>query len=227
MRATGARSTAGRPGNGSGVRPEFVASVPGEEDGSGLASVTPRKLPEGSVVARSEIRPCGRSGVGACAALLLLLLQGSPHACGLVPASRGSFFRRHRGLLSVSRRFPVVWTTTTGTTRSERERPGRPAIRAYPRSGPSRHGAPHPLASHGCMASIVWTSIFSNGKGHVHLGLRSGSLRDDGLRGIPPEAVLSKLAAVGPCRRVPGSGPRSPRRAAWTGRSSARPRGCR
>ena len=109
-------------------------------------SVKPRILPERSVVARSEIRPCGGSGVGACAALLLLLLQGSPHACGLVPASRGSFFRRHRGLLSVSRRFPVVWTTTTGTTRSERERPGRPAIRAYPALAPAVTVPPHPLA---------------------------------------------------------------------------------
>ncbi len=43
--------------------------------------------------------------------------------------------------------------------------------------------------------------------------------------GRPSEAVSPRKIAVSRCRRPPRPGPRSPRRAAWTGRPSARLRG--
>ena len=47
---------------------------------------------------------CGL-GVGARAPLLLLLLQGGTHACGLLSASWGALLGGHRGLLS----FPGIF----------------------------------------------------------------------------------------------------------------------
>jgi hypothetical protein len=61
---TGARCPAGRPRNGSGVRPEFVASVPGEEDGSGLATRSRRGHSR-----KGPSWPDRRSGLAAAQAL--------------------------------------------------------------------------------------------------------------------------------------------------------------
>lgn len=61
--------------------------------------------PGRAVVARSEIRSRRGSGVGARATLLLLLLQGGTHACGLPSASWGALLGGHRGLLS----FPGIF----------------------------------------------------------------------------------------------------------------------
>lgn len=100
-----------RPVYGSGVRPRSVARDSPTMRADPVWPLGPavaEGLPERSLVARPDIRSRDNSAVGARAALLLLLLQRGPHACGL-PASWGAFLRGHRYLLSVSRRLPGQW----------------------------------------------------------------------------------------------------------------------
>ena len=93
-----------------------------------------------SVVVRSEIRPRDASGVGARAALLLLLLQGGTHACGLLPASWGALFRGHRSLLSVARPLLLHRRPLGTLAQLDRNARGRPAVRACPVLAPAVTG---------------------------------------------------------------------------------------
>ena len=115
------------------------ASAPDE---GGSAAVGSREdTPERSVVARSEIRSRGGSGVGARAALLLLLLQGGTHACGLLPASWGAFLGGHRSLLSVLDGFR--WSGRPRRGQLDRNATDPAGRRSRdPASGPSRSRRP-------------------------------------------------------------------------------------
>lgn len=179
--------------SGSGVRPEFGGPVHAE----GRFSKVRRGL--------IGIRPRDASGVGARAALLLLLLQGGTHACGLLPASWGALFRGHRSLLSVSRRL-LLHRRPWGRHNSIGTREARPAGGSRMlRSGPGRHGPAHPRASHGRMASTASASIFSNRKVDVHLATvrrpahrLSSRPRPPG--GFPRRPLFRSCPAVGRCR---------------------------
>ena len=139
----GSQLTAGVPGT-KRHSAEFVAWSRARRTIQSRHSV-PRS-PRRSLVARSDIRPCGGSGVGACAALLLLLLQSGRMRAVLFRRLGARFFAGIRGLLSVSRRFRWSGRPRRGQLdRNARDPAGRRFARPPLRPQPSRRPATRPL----------------------------------------------------------------------------------
>ena len=164
--------------SGSGVRPEFGGPVHAEGPFS--------KVRRGLI----GIRPRDASGVGARAALLLLLLQAA--------RMRAVFFRRlgarcFAGIAaSYQSRDDCCCIDDPGddTTRSERETPGRPAVRACSVLAPAVTGPRTRAPLMGAWRAPPRLPSSQTGK-LMSISRRygvplTGSLRDHGLRGDSP-----------------------------------------